>query len=199
MASYTDFLIEDISHHYKQNEYCEVWFEANAMYSQFEYYTKGLTLMPFGGDCHIVPKWEAAKRLTKMGKLYGKRVRVLYFGDLDKKGKEIPKSAMKDVRPWCYWISEKEVLPELTICGLTEHQVQYFKDIKDPVQDDPVNPGKYQWEALSDSQAKWIIEGAMGRNVDLAAIDRAEKASARLKKKWGPRLKAVIEAELLKS
>jgi hypothetical protein len=194
MASYAE-LLDSISHHYKQAEYCEVWFEANAMYSQFAYYTHGLTLMPFGGDCHIVPKWEAAKRLAKMGKLLGKPVRILYFGDLDKK---IPESAMDDVRPWCYELSEYKVIPGLEVCGLNEEQIRDFAARGEPVPEDPVHPGNYQWEALTDAQAREIIEGAMALYVDQKAIERAEKATIRLKKKWEPRLKAAIEAEVAK-
>ena len=51
-----------------QPAYMEVWFEARAMAGQFRQYAPGITLVPFGGDFTINPKWETAERLATNGR-----------------------------------------------------------------------------------------------------------------------------------
>jgi hypothetical protein len=167
-----------VSHHFQQLNYVEVWFEARAMVNQFRYYTKGLTLVPFGGDQHIEPKWDTAKRIEEMAEIIGKPVVVLYFGDRDDKGDRILRDALKDIQEWC------AVPFRVERCGLTIAQVQDFADHGHRVPENPDKPGEYQWEALTDVQAKTIIETEVNSYIDVKLIERAEKAANRYRKKW---------------
>lgn len=131
-----------------QKNYIEIWYEAHAMTRQFWYYTKDkfITLVPFHGDAGIHYKWKIAKRLEERHDVYHKPIIILYFGDCDKKGQMIPRSALKDITKWCS--------ADFTFvhCGLTLEQTHRFN-----LSDNPERPGSYQWESLSEEQAESII------------------------------------------
>ncbi|MCI0554287.1 MAG: hypothetical protein L0287_25350, partial [Anaerolineae bacterium] len=81
-----------------QPRYVEVWFEAAAMQSQFDYYCHPIIpLLAFHGDVSIPEKWKSAKRLFDRWRADPKPMFVYYFGDLDAKGVQIPRSAFKDI------------------------------------------------------------------------------------------------------
>jgi len=128
--------------------YSELWFESVGMIDQFFYYTKDyhISLLPFMGDLSIPMKWETAERLEKVHETYGKHIKILYFGDCDDKGKKIPHSALSDIRAWC------KVGFEVVHIGLTLEQAMAYKIPKNVTK-----PGAYQWEGLTDAQAKEII------------------------------------------
>lgn len=136
----------------EQEYYVQLWFEAEAMHGQFEYYTKDfrVSLVPFRGDCSIPIKWELAKKLEQISQKYGKPIKILYFGDYDKKGLQIFSSALKDIRKWC------KVAFDVERVGLTLEQAQTLN-----IPDNPNSPGFYQWEALNDAQAGKLILDAV--------------------------------------
>lgn len=131
-----------------QDYYVMLWFEANAMLGQFKKYTENIPLVPFGGDPSLPFKHSIAKEIEWADAVYKKPVIILYFGDCDKKGEQIPQSALKDIREWC------GVDFKFFHCGLTREQADKFR-----LPEDPRKPGKFQWESLSDEQAKDIICG----------------------------------------
>lgn len=141
----------------EQENYVQCWFEAQAMYEQFLNYTSDyrVSLVPFRGDVSISLKWQIAKYLEQIHEDYpDKPIKILYFGDCDKKGSQIPKSALKDIKDWCTAPFDFEFV------GLTLQQAQNFNL--------PTNPSRinqYQWEALSDEQAKQIIIYALAKYV----------------------------------
>jgi len=130
-----------------QDCYLEIWFEAKAMAGQFKHYTEYITLRPFGGDCSISFKWQIAKELEARHDQYKKPVVVLYFGDLDKKGLQIPESAVKDIRQWA------DIDFEFIRCGLNQGDEVTYN-----IPENPDKPGTYQWEALSDEAARELIK-----------------------------------------
>jgi len=136
-----------VDSNYLQHIFLVVMFEARAMLSQFVKYTNGLTLCPFGGQPSIPYKWQIAKYIESQCVKYEKDCAVLYFGDLDDAGLKIFNSGKEDITRWCG--------SKLTFirCGLTQEQVDKFG-----VPENFEHPGSYQWEALSDPQAKEIIE-----------------------------------------
>lgn len=180
LADYLDF---QISHFHNQKYYVELWFEAKAMIGQFEHYTREITLRPFGGDPSIPFKWHIAKRLEQASETYGKPIVILYFGDLDDKGLQIPESAAADIRKW----SDAEF--EFIHCGLNAEQVERLG-----VPEDPERPGKYQWEALTDDQAHEIISTAIGEWIDQDVIDETSALAEELEDKWAPLVQEALEA-----
>lgn len=155
-----------------------VMFEARAMYQQFVKYTAPyhVTLVPFGGDPSLSLKWEIAMLLGKYvleavidGKVYSELLpRVLYFGDYDEKGHQIPDSARGDIEEWIKRTVKLESgnTPFMWIrCGLNADQVVAYN-----LPTDPERGNRYQWEALTDTQARMIIEGALNAHVDLTRI-----------------------------
>lgn len=159
-------LTATLSHFDEQKYYVEVWFEAEAMSRQFQYYTKGLTLRAFKGDFTIEPKWRTAKELEWSAKRYGLPMVIVYFGDLDDKGQLIPHSAVKDIRKWC------EYEFHLVIGGLKPEHVDRFK--LDP---NPDRPGQFQWEALDDTEAQTVIRESISPFVDGDVISAMDERS----------------------
>ena len=114
--------------------YLELWFEAQAMRRQFEYYTKHITLRPMGGNPSNDYKWGAAKSLEDAHEQYQAPIKVLYFGDLDDAGVRIPQAFLSDIREWC------AVDFEFINCGLNAEQVKKYK-----IPENFEKPGDYQW------------------------------------------------------
>jgi hypothetical protein len=157
-----------------QDNIVEIWFEAEAMYAQFNYYTKPfhITLRPFRGDASIDYKWRIAKDLEALSE-YGKPIKALYFGDWDEKGRTIPESALKDIRAWC------NVDFEFYRCGLNKEHIETFK-----LPEQPDKPGCFQWEALSEDQARKLILGNLERFWSLEAIRKVESLEAEATRRW---------------
>jgi hypothetical protein len=141
----------------EQGNYVQLWFEAEAMYGQFEHYTKDyrVSLVPFRGDCSIPIKWELAKKIEAMSEKYHKPIKTLYFGDYDKKGLLIFDSAVKDIKQWA---TRVRVPWSIERVGLTMEQAQELD-----IPDNPNKPGSYQWEALNDAQAGKLITDAVSK------------------------------------
>jgi hypothetical protein len=154
--------------------YPEVWFEADAMTGQFEHYVRyawRITTRPFRGDYSIEKKYQTANDLLAMAKK-GKAITILYFGDCDTKGKVIPYSALKDIKEW---MGGAEDSVQFHVAGLTVERAR-----RHALPENFERPGQWQWEALSDAQAREIIEGALKLYLDLRVLgDAIENARAR--------------------
>jgi len=147
-----------------QSSIVQLWYEAEAMSEQFEYYTHNyrVSLVPFRGDVSIPIKWEIAKKLETLYDKYQKPIKILYFGDYDKKGFQILDAALRDIKAWC------KVHFNIERVGLTLEQIQRFK-----LPENPDKPG-YQWEALEDEQAKTLILDALNRYAQPISVDLDE-------------------------
>ncbi len=187
----------------RQENIVIIWFEAQAMYSQFEHYTSPyrIPLAPFKGDTSIRHKWDIAEYLAELYKQYRKPIIILYFGDyephLDRgsrgKGITIPLNALKDIRKWflihLVWMevidSEnneemqrqmKEHLEALKFVrvGLNKEHIDKWR-----LPENPERPGEYQWESLGDEPARELIENAIQEywkpGVINETIDREER------------------------
>ena len=143
-----------------QERYIEIWFEAKAMRGQFEYYTKHITLRPFGGDPSIPYKWTIAKDLEYINI----PTTILYFGDYDPKGLSIPLNAVKDIRSWC----NNDF--EFVRCGLNKGD-----ELRYAVPDNPSKPNTYQWEALNDITAGTLISNAVNEYIDVSLFEMVEE------------------------
>ncbi|UCD07258.1 MAG: hypothetical protein JSW41_05550 [Candidatus Aenigmatarchaeota archaeon] len=166
-----------------QEYYVEIHFEAQAMYGQFEYYTDAyeVPLIPFRGDASIPFKWEIAKRLEDMWERYQKPIMILYFGDWDPKGREIPENAFRDINRWC------SARFEFVRCGLTREQVREL-DIKE----NPERPGTYQWEAVKDKDARDIILSNLEEYWNQGAVSERVKEEEEATAKWKESIESVV-------
>jgi len=147
----------------EQEYYAEIWFEAKAMKAQFEHYTAHITLRPFGGDASIYFKWQIAQELAEKFEQYNKPIVILYFGDMDAKGFQIPKSAVKDIREWA------KVDFEFIRCGLNPGDEVTYN-----IPENPDKPGTYQWEALSDDAARTLIKGWTEKYISQGLFESTE-------------------------
>ncbi len=172
----------ELNHFYEQDNYVELWFEAKAMAGQFRHYTQRINLVPFGGDPSIPLKWDLAKDLEYYANKYDKPIVILYFGDLDDKGKKIPKSAGGTVSEWC------SVDFQLVHCGLTKEQAE-----ANHLPENPDKPGEYQWEALSDEAAREIITQAVSQYIDVDVIDKVNEETAALEEEWKDKISEAIQ------
>lgn len=159
--------------HYTQDYFIMILFEAKAMISQFEYYTKNISLSAFGGDASIPLKYDIAKTIEWASQEYKKPIIVLYFGDCDDKGSQIYQSALKDIKDWC------SVDFEFKFCGLTKQQAKTFK-----LPTNPKKPDEYQWEALTDPQAKHLIEKNVNPFLNKMSLEKLEKKQKRITKSY---------------
>lgn len=175
-------------HFWDQDEYVVILFEARAMIKQFQEYTRGINLYPFGGDPSVPFKWDIFRHLEWRYQHYEKKpLRVLYFGDHDDKGNKIYKSAKEIIGKWC---RARQIRVEFTHCGLNAEQVEQFG-----LPDDPEHPGKgkYQWEALTDPQAREIIEGALDQyNIDVDLIRAREEEGQRVTAEWREKIRGAM-------
>lgn len=157
-----------------QNYIVEIWFEAQAMYSQFDYYTGDyyVTLRPFKGDASIHFKWKIAKHLESLA-AYEKPIVILYFGDYDEKGLKIPESAIRDIKAWC------RVPFQFVRCGINKEHITRFDLIENPEK-----PGTYQWEALGEDAAKELILGNLEKFWSLSDIEKVQEREAEADEEW---------------
>lgn len=156
--------------------YVEIWFEAFAMKGQFEYFAPNISLVPFKGDASIEYKWRVAKRLEQMAERYpGKPIKILYFGDLDQKGLEIPKNALRDIRDWC------SVSFDFIRGGLNLGDEVRF-NLGTSI--DKIN--SYQWESLSHEQAgeliTSVINGVISQGIFSEIESQEREATTKFKK-----------------
>jgi hypothetical protein len=136
------------------------------MYGRFQYITEPyrVSLVPFGGDISISMKWDMAKKLEQIYTKYHKPIKVLYAGDCDKKGEEIPKSALRNINAWC------KVPFDFIPIVLTLEQAKRFN-----LPEQPDKREKFQWEALSEQQARQIIIEALEQHVKPVSSEILEK------------------------
>lgn len=170
--------------------YVEAWVEANAMMSQFDHLLPGITLRPLKGDWSIDGKWKATEEIA-MRLCDGKDVYILYFGDCDKKGREIPESAWNQIQRWLkdgtakqHLLAEKVVGQskiKFIYGGLTEKQARKFKLIESV--GDKAKPGEYQWESLSDEQAREVIKCTLAK-IPLDKLEEAREKARVTRTDW---------------
>lgn len=172
-----------------QDNYVQIWFEARAMSSQFEHYTKHISLCPFGGDAGIDFKERIAKDLKEAFEIYQRPVKILYFGDYDKKGITIPEIAKENIREW------SGVEFEFIRCGLNigDGENLGIPASFEEVEGKHVRKGEdgedfYQWEAVPDTLAEKIITENVSKYVDLERFKTVEKQEAietqKFNKRW---------------
>jgi len=166
-----------------QEYYVEIWFEAGAMVAQFKYYAPDVPLFSFHGDCSIAPKWEAAKRLERASQEHDLPIVIFYFGDEDEKGMTIPESAVQDIRKWC------DVPFEFTRAGLNLGDGKRLG-----LQESIDKPRAYQWEALSDEQARELIETALASYFNAEAANDLRDSDKDTTDKFQERMSEFIQA-----
>jgi len=160
-GDWLDHQIENIScnldSNIDQEHYVMLAFEANAMADQFRFYTEGysVTLWPFGGDPSIPYKFRLARWIERVSREFDLPTLILYFGDLDDKGSQIPESAFYRIHRWCHYPFKAYRI------GLNPGD-----EIRFDIPEQPDKPGAYQWEALNDDAAREIIVGALEQVFD---------------------------------
>jgi hypothetical protein len=147
------------------------------MHDQFRYYTKHIPLIPFGGDPSLPLKYETAMAVYQLEKRYKKPVILLYFGDCDEKGEKISEAAFRDVKKWC------PVEYTLVPGGLTMQQVKKFN-----IHQNPDKPG-YQWESLTDPQAREIITESLLKYHNPGLCKKYEDMDKETLARWKEKLK----------
>lgn len=154
----------NLDHFFGQDGYVIIMYEARAMTAQFEHYTRRVNLYPCGGDPSHPYKWDIAKHIEGAADRYGLPVVVLYFGDYDQKGMSIAKAALADIRAW------SDAPFEWVRCGLNEGDGERLG-----IPENPEKPGQYQWEALDDATAGWLIHDSVAHYVDAQVIRDIER------------------------
>ncbi len=136
-------------------------FEAATMSGQFEYFAPWADRAALRGDASIPHKWNIAERCDKLARLHALPVHVLYFGDLDQKGLQIPRSAMNDIFEWANPNTEIE----FTRVGINPgHEIRFNLPLK------PEKPDTFEWESLESDDAGMLINEGLSGIVDLSLI-----------------------------
>jgi len=165
-----------------------VLYEAKAMSAQFEHYLPNAAILfPFGGDPSIPSKWNIAVLLARRWKEYRVPVYVCYFGDFDEKGLKIEKAAKAEILKWARMNEDGDYHWERG--GLDEVHVKRYGL--------PVSiEGKgYQWEALTDDQAREIIEAVTTGLIDSDAITVLENEEDAITTRFKSRFKQSFDLE----
>ena len=154
----------ELDHWFHQTEYSELWYEARAMSEQFVWATEGIpiTLRAMGGDASLDYKAQIAKDLPLVAERYGLPIRILYFGDYDIRGHQIPEAVNFAVRRWC------ETPWEMERVGLNAGAGDLY-GLRD------THDGTFQWEALTHEQGVALIREAVEEWVDLEIVEQARK------------------------
>lgn len=164
-----------LDHWATQPMYIECWFEAAAMQAQFDYYAnENVPLLAFHGDVSIPEKWNAAQRLADRWYELHKPTTIYYFGDLDPKGLTIPLSAWSDIRLWAVALARQR---DMESGREFDHSLTFERvglnpgdEVTYTLPENPERPDTYQWEALSDDDARDLI-GRANNLLDLDAFD----------------------------
>ena len=163
--------------------YVEIWFEAFAMIGQFRYFAPNISLVPFKGDASIEYKWRIAKRLEQMSGQYdGKPMTILYFGDLDQKGLEIPENALRDIRAWC------SVPFEFIRCGLNKGD-----EVRFGLGSSIDRADSYQWESLSHEQARELIVPSVEKFISQRLFSEIEQREQEATEKFQESIKEMFD------
>jgi len=173
-----------------QDTYIELWFEAAAMQAQFEHYADpNISLLAFHGDVSIPAKWDATTRLLRRWiDRQDRKIVVLYYGDLDTKGIQIPNSARRDIIDFVGYALQTEYhLPFSVVeetfsrfqqaftfrrVGINQDQIDTYD-----IPENPERPGTYQWEGLDNVAAEALI-GEANSYINLDAFQKMEDSEA---------------------
>ena len=169
----------------RQDNLVIVCFEAKAMVGQFRHYLEDfrIPLCAFGGDVNIDYKWSIARSIARWhDKWPDKPVIVLYFGDYDEKGLEIPENAMRDIRRW------SGVDFTFVRCGINEEHIGQYN-----IPDSPEEQDKYQWEAVPDEGAEELILGNVKKYWDSDIVDKVKEMEDVAGDIWGDVVEEAIE------
>ena len=128
-----------------------------------------------------------AKRIEELAARYDLPVHILYFGDYDPKGLQIPESAMADIREWVNGVDLR-----FTRCGISPEHVRRFN-----IPEKFDKPGTYEWEALDDKAAEIVIMDSLNAIVDVERItekvESTEKETGRLQSDIKDKLSELLE------
>jgi hypothetical protein len=170
-----------------QQCYLFVAFEAAGMTGQFNHYLPSfVSRTAFHGQDSIRHKYALAGLFERIWRRYHKPLIVLYFGDDDKAGWQIPQIVERDVRGWLggwhkanlHWVR----------AGLNKGQ---GKELGIP--ENPAKPGTYQWAALcttddedhiDDTLAAQLITSSVWKFLDQEAADEAEENGRSREDAW---------------
>lgn len=134
-----------------------ILFESEGSEPQFKFLAPWCDRAAFKGDSSIPHKWNIAKQCEELSARYdGKSVHILYFGDYDPKGMEIPENAMRDIRDWAYCDLN------YTRVGINADHVSGLAGKGD---------GTYEWESMDTEDARTILHAAMDEFMDVEAIE----------------------------
>lgn len=160
-------------------------YEAATSDGQFHHFAPWADRAALRGDASIPHKWAVAKRCDALASLYGLPVHVLYFGDHDTKGKQIPESAMADVRAWVAPGTELR----FTRIGLNADHAERFG-----IPEKPEKPGTYEWESLSHADAGTLIAEGLASVVDVPRIHGRQQAAEAETEALRARVAVALEA-----
>lgn len=155
----------------------EIWFETSANTDFFRQYTNGMILRPFSGQYSIEKKWQAYQQILEYNRKWSdKKVHILYFGDYDLKGNQIPETAVENIRAWGE-AREEPVNFEFHRIGLNEEHIKKFK-----LPDNPDKPGAYQWEALDVDKRIKLLEDSVKKylEVDELLLEKIKENQSRI-------------------
>ncbi|MBA7500252.1 hypothetical protein ES704_03007 [subsurface metagenome] len=149
--------LELFSFHTWENQpnYVEVWIEKNALFEQFKQVTRKrkVTLVSCKGYPSITILSKASRRIKEeLEKRNIEKVVILYFGDYDPSGKDIPRHVCERLRE----VFELDF--EMNLVALTSEQIEKYNL--------PSVPAK-----TSDTRTKNFLENYGDKSVELDALD----------------------------
>lgn len=192
-----------------QENFVMIWFGAEAMRSQFRHYADpyGIPLVSFRKDPSIDLKWKIVEYSVELEDKYGpKPIYILYFGDYEPDPKpgsmtkrmRTPQDVFEFVRSQFFDllfqerpdIPPKRGLFNFVRCGLKQEHAEQWD-----LPENPDRPGEYQWEGLSDDQARELIVRSIEKFLNLSIMKKIERRERRDAERW----KKMLEREATRS
>lgn len=144
-------------------------FEAATSDQQFGHFAPWVDRASLRGDPSVPHKWNIAKRIEGLMEQYDKPVNILYFGDHDPKGLEIPDNAYRDIQAWM----DGHHALEMEWCGLTIAQAERYG-----IPPKPEALEVFEWEALPHDAAGELITNHLSWVCDLESIKEIQADNA---------------------
>ena len=164
----------------EQPIYLEVWLEKEALANLFEPVTQqyGVTFVPCRGYASLSLLYDCAERFKRVPE--NREVRILYFGDYDMRGLNIPETIEKNL------LDDFGVSVKVVRYGLTQEQIETYQLPPSPAKSTDTmakgwikNNGNVAWEldALEPRILVCLVTEAIKQQID------AEKWNSRIERK----------------
>jgi len=187
----------DLPHWSDQQEYVEVWLEKQALQGVFDEVIKEwkVTLFPCRGYPSLTKLYEAAMRLKAVQRT-GRAIKILYFGDYDPSGQDIPRKVEED-------LTKFGIDLELEKIAITKEQIEKYEIPPFPAKTSDPRFAKFaaeygedavELDAIDPKVLQEIIRESITGQFDQAIRDEVEERQEKEREEIQNKVEAALKA-----